>query len=308
MSVELVITFAALFVSVLLLAMLALSLVAWRFSPERRGLARARAATAVAAGQTGTTALTIPEGDLPARLVSVAPKAPRDVFWLRRQLIRAGYHGSRPVVMYTIAQVVTPVVLGLLPLAFLPLARAWPFMLAGVVAGLLLPRYVLARRVARRHRIIRNGLPDALDLLIVCLESGSSLDQAIVRVSDELELVYPELADELRLLVAETRAGKPRLDAFRNLAERTGVSDVRALVAMLVQTDRFGTSAAQALRAHAFASRTRRRQRAEEQAAKIGVKLAFPLVLCLFPAFFIVTLGPAVVQFARIFFGQVAPQ
>ena len=119
------------------------------------------------------------------------------------------------------------------------------------------------------------------------------MDQAILKVSEELELAYPPLAEELKMIITETRAGKPRLEAFKNFADRTGVDDVRALVAMLVQTDRFGTSVSQALRTHAETARTKRRQRAEEKAAKIGVKLVFPLVFLLFPAFFTVTLGPA---------------
>jgi tight adherence protein C len=161
------------------------------------------------------------------------------------------------------------------------------------------------RMTSKRQKEIQNGLPDLLDLLIVCLEAGSALDQAIVKSSDELEIAYPALAEEFRLLVTETRAGKPRIEAFRNLASRTGVEDIRSLVAMLVQTDRFGTSVAQALRTHAEVARTKRRQRAEEKAAKMGVKLVFPLVFLLFPAFFVVTLGPAVIQFVRVMFGQV---
>jgi tight adherence protein C len=117
-----------------------------------------------------------------------------------------------------------------------------------------------------------------------------------VKASEELAIAYPALAQELRLITTETRAGKPRLEAFKNFAARTGVDDVRALVAMLIQTDRFGTSIAQALRTHAEVSRTKRRQRAEERAAKLGVKLVFPLVFCLFPAMYVVVLGPAVIK------------
>ena len=137
--------------------------------------------------------------------------------------------------------------------------------------------------------------------MIVCIESGSGLDQALNRVAEELALPYPALARELELVSAETRAGKPRIEAFKNFAERTKVDDVRSLVAMLVQTDRFGTSVGQALRTHAETSRTKRRQRAEEKAAKLGVKLLFPLVFCLFPAFYVVVLGPAMVQIFRQF-------
>jgi tight adherence protein C len=168
------------------------------------------------------------------------------------------------------------------------------FLAAGV--GYTLPGLWVGRKTALRQKQIRNGLPDALDLLIVCVEAGSALDQAIVKASEELALAYPALAEELRMITTETRAGKPRLEAFKNFAARTGVDDVRALVAMLVQTDRFGTSIAQALRTHAEVSRTKRRQRAEERAAKLGVKLVFPLVFCLFPAMYVVVLGPAIVK------------
>jgi tight adherence protein C len=138
-------------------------------------------------------------------------------------------------------------------------------------------------------------------LLIVCLEAGLALDGALLKCSEELHVAHPDLAEELRLINVETRAGKPRLEAFKNFSARTKVEDVRSLVAMLIQTDRFGTSVAQALRTHAEVSRTKRRQRAEERAAKIGVKMVFPLVFCLFPAFYVVTLGPAVIKFVRAF-------
>ena len=168
-------------------------------------------------------------------------------------------------------------------------------------SGVLLPGMLLARKIERRKREIREGLPDALDLFIVCVEAGSGLDQAIVKASDELGLTYPALAYELRLITTEIRAGKPRVEAFRNFASRTKVDDVQSLVALLVQTDKFGTSVGQALRTHADTSRTKRRQNAEERAAKLGVKLVFPLVLFLFPALYIVILGPAVITFVRVF-------
>ncbi len=173
--------------------------------------------------------------------------------------------------------------------------------LMGAIVGYLLPDLVLRRLIARRRKIIQNGLPDALDLFIVCLEAGSSLDQAILKSSQDLDVPYPPLADELRMITTEMRAGKPRLEAFKNFASRTGVDDVRALVNMLTQADRFGTSIALALRTHADTSRTKRRQRAEERAQKIGVKLVFPLVFCLFPAFYVVTLGPAIIKFVHFF-------
>ena len=137
------------------------------------------------------------------------------------------------------------------------------------------------------------------------MEAGSSLDQAILKATHELEIAYPALADELRLITTEIRAGKPRLEAFKNFAARTRVDDVRSLVAMLVQTDKFGTSVAQALRTHADQSRTMRRQRAEEKAAKLSVKLVIPLVFFLFPAMYVVVLGPAFIKIARVFSGPI---
>jgi tight adherence protein C len=167
------------------------------------------------------------------------------------------------------------------------------------VLGYLLPDLALTRATRRYQKAIQNGLPDALDLIVVCVEAGSSLDQAIVRASEELEIALPELAQELRTVTSEIRAGKPRLEAFQALARRTGVEDVRALVAMLTQTDRFGTSIAQSLRTHAATSRTKRRQNAEERAAKVGVKLVFPLALCLVPSLYVVCLGPVVIRILR---------
>jgi tight adherence protein C len=167
--------------------------------------------------------------------------------------------------------------------------------------GYLLPGMFLSRKIEARKREIREGLPDALDLFIVCVEAGCGLDQAIVKASDELGLTYPSLAYELRLITTEIRAGKPRIEAFKNFAARTKVDDVQSLVALLVQTDKFGTSLAQALRTHADTSRTKRRQDAEERAGKLGVKLVFPLVLFLFPALYVVILGPAVITFLRVF-------
>ncbi|HYU79346.1 MAG TPA: type II secretion system F family protein, partial [Vicinamibacterales bacterium] len=173
--------------------------------------------------------------------------------------------------------------------------------MAGAALGYMLPQLFVGYRTRGRQREIQNGLADALDLFVLCLEAGSSLDQAIVKASEELEVAYPALADQLRTVVTECRAGKPRLEAFRGFADRTKVEDVRALVGMLVQTDRFGTSIAQALRTHANVCRTKRRQRAEEKAAKVAVKLVFPLVFCLFPAFYVVMLGPAYIRFLQVF-------
>ena len=168
------------------------------------------------------------------------------------------------------------------------------------VMGYMLPGFWLARQTTKRKKLIANGLPDALDLLIVCVEAGMGLDQGIAKAAEELAVSHAALSEELGIITTEIRAGKPRMEAFKNFAERTKVDDVRQLVSMLVQTDRFGTSIAQALRTQAEVSRTKRRQRAEERANKLGVKLVFPLVFCLFPAMYVVTLGPAVNQIREV--------
>jgi len=306
-TLELLITIVAVFGTVGLGAGLLMQYALTQAAPERRRLQRAGQVTATGVLIEGPS-LDPEPSPFVKKAVTLVPRSPKDMSSLRRQLVRAGYYTMTPVAVYTIAQLVSPIVLGLLPFTFLPLNQAW--ILAGIFAilGYLLPGLILGRIITKRQKMIQNGLPDALDLMIVCLEAGSALDQAILKVSDELELAYPALAEELRLVITETRAGKPRIEAFRNLAARTGVEDVRSLVAMLVQTDKFGTSVSQALRTHAEVSRTKRRQRAEEKAAKIGVKLVFPLVFCLFPAFFVVTLGPAVIKFMRIMFGQILGQ
>jgi tight adherence protein C len=146
------------------------------------------------------------------------------------------------------------------------------------------------------------SLPDALDLLVVSVEAGLGLDQALQRVGEELSFAHPELSGELRLINLELRAGKGRGEALRNLAERTGVDDLSSLAAMLIQTDKFGTSIAQSLRVASETLRTKRRQRAEEAAAKTGVKMVFPLVFCIFPAIWVVTIGPAAIKFVEVLF------
>lgn len=307
MTLELILTLVAVFGLVALLAGVVLTRVLGRTSAERRRLELTE--QSLKSGILLSEPLVEhPPDRILTRLSSLVPRSPGNVSRLRRRMIRAGHHSNAAIALYSTAQLACVLVGIALPVLLLPMPKAWPVALAGAILGFQLPSVFLQHQINVRQRAIRNGLPDALDLMIVCLESGSALDQSVVKVSEELRIAYPALAEELSMLVTETRAGKPRLEAFRNLAERTGLEDVRALVAMLVQTDRFGTSVAQALRTHAETSRTKRRQRAEEAAAKIGVKLAFPLVFCLFPAFFIVTLGPAVIQFVRVFYGQVMPQ
>ncbi len=166
--------------------------------------------------------------------------------------------------------------------------------------GYIMPGIVLARKARRRQHRIRLALADALDLLVVSVEAGLGLDQALARVAQELASAYPDLSSELRLVNLELLAGKGRSEALRNMAERTGVDDLTSLVAMLIQTDKFGTSVANSLRVFSDTLRTKRRQRAEEAAAKTGVKMVFPLVVCIFPAIWIVTIGPAALQFIKV--------
>ena len=175
-------------------------------------------------------------------------------------------------------------------------------MITGLVAilGLRLPNLWLGSRMRARQRAIAAGLPDTLDLMVVCVESGLGLDAALNRISDELVSVYPEISEELVLVNLEMRAGASRADALRNLGMRTGVEDVKSLAARLVQSDRFGTSIARSLRTHADTLRNRRRQRAEEAAAKTTVKLLFPLVFFIFPALFVVLLGPAAIKVFQV--------
>jgi len=174
-------------------------------------------------------------------------------------------------------------------------------MLFAAFIGVIIPNIILQKIKDNRLKKLRNGFPDALDLLVVCVEAGLGLGAAIDRVARDLDVSHPELAEELRLVNVEMRAGVERPAALRNLAERSGLADIRGLVGLLVQTMRFGTSVADALRVYSEEFRDKRMQKAEEQAAKIGTKLIFPLVTCLFPAFFIVAVGPAVLRMIVVF-------
>jgi tight adherence protein C len=220
---------------------------------------------------------------------------------LQRRLATAGYHGFTPALVYSAAEVFLAL-FGFAGVYFLLAVKGRIlFALWAALMGYMIPSFIVSRRIRQRRKQIENGLPDALDLLIVSIEAGLAIDQAVLKCAEELELAYPALAQELRMVNIETRAGKPRLEAFKNFVKRTQVDDVRALVAMLIQTDRFGTSVAQALRTHAEESRVKRRQRAEEKAAKLSVKLIFPLVFCLLPAFFVISVGPAIIKFVEFF-------
>jgi tight adherence protein C len=234
------------------------------------------------------------------RIGRLAPRSPSEMGRLQQRLVNAGYRSNEALIVFFGIRIGLALVLFTL-LALPILVRPNIVMaLAGAGLGYMLPTFVLGRQATRRQQRIRLSLPDALDLLVISVEAGLGLDQAILRVGEELAFAHPELSDELRLINLELRAGKARSDALHNLGTRTGVDDVVSLVAMLVQTDKFGTSVAQSLRVHSSTLRTKRRQRAEEAAAKTGVKMVFPLVFCIFPALWVVTLGPAVIKFIEV--------
>jgi tight adherence protein C len=305
MPLELIIATAGAFIAVSLIVATTMSSLLMRHSVARRRLEQ------MTGGPSGAPAavpviLAEQPTERAERLSRLVPKSTDTKSRLQKRLARAGYQGAWPAILYSACELGLPIVFGAIPLYLMP----WPKgpVLAAFVAliAYMLPGFFLAWKIEQRQTIIRNALPDALDLMIVCVEAGLSLDQAIQKTSEEIDLAHPVLAMELRTVMTEIRAGKPRLEAIKNFAQRTKVDDVQSLVALLVQTDRFGTSVAQALRIFADTARTKRRQRAEEKAQKLGVKLVFPLVFCLFPALYVVTLGPAVIQFVRVFFGVVA--
>jgi len=228
------------------------------------------------------------------------PVSPADVSQTRLWLIQAGYRSPQHVTIYRGLRVLFAAIGFFSVLLFTGFNS--PLLLVGLTGfGYFIPRFLLKKRLQERQRRIRLGLPDGLDLTVICVEAGLSLDQAMMRVGEDLRTAHPELSAEFHLFDLETRAGKPRVEALRNLAERTGVDDIRSLVGTLIQTDRFGTSVAQALRVHSDSLRTERRQRAEEQAAKTTVKMIIPLVLFVMPSLLFVTVGPAVIQLLHIF-------
>lgn len=276
-----------------------------RGSPVRRRLHEATTTPGLSASGSGVT---MPASRLVddldqrlARATKLFGKSPKEMGRTRRRLAKAGYYGVWPVVVYAAAELLLPVLCAAAAISIFGWGKGLLFAAFAAIIGYLLPGVVLGVLVSRRRKAVQNGLPDGLDLIIVCVEAGMGLDQAVAKTGEELAITHPALSEELRSITTEIRAGKPRLEAFRNFAERTQLDDAKALVGMLVQTDRFGTSVAEALRVLADEMRTKRRQRAEERAQKLGVKLVFPLVFFLFPALYVVLLGPAVIRFARFF-------
>ena len=288
---------ALVFTSAALVTGATMSMVLTRWSPERRRLA------ALVAGRPAgpSTSLLIDDPSATfARLARMRRRSPASLAVLRRRLVAAGY-GAETVGMYGALELGCAVAGAVLPLLLMG-SRGFGLSLLGVATGMLALRIALTRRIERRRSAIRHGLPDALDMLVVCLDAGCTLSAAIGKVSEELQVAHPALAHELAAIRAEVQAGKPKADAFQHLADRTQVDEIRPLVTLLMQTERFGTGIGAALRTHAESSRDKRSQRAEEQASKAGVKMVFPLVLCIFPAFYVITLGPVIIHFVRVFF------
>ena len=236
-------------------------------------------------------------------LVSIGEKLPRSPAEMTRQerkMVQAGYRRKDAVLLLNGAHVA---VLTLSLLLFLAAGFFYRQPVISIVfsifIGAVIPDLWLRRAIIRRQEAIQFALPDAMDLAVIAVEAGLGLDQALMRVGDEIITAHPALADELRLRNLEVNMGRSRSDALRNLAERTGVEDLKALIAILIQTDKFGTSVGQALRTFSESLRVKRRQRAEEQAAKLAIKMVVPMVLFIFPGVFIVIVGPAFIAIIR---------
>ena len=223
----------------------------------------------------------------------------------RLLLNQAGYRTMVAYQVYWIVRITLPVFLGALTYGYgkamgMPGERFLLLILTGIVLGVLFPHFFLRRKSHKRKEEITDALPDGLDLLVVCVEAGLGLNAAFMKITEEFQLTSPILSEEFDIVNREMVAGKPRPEALRALSDRTGVEEIKSLVAMLIQTEKLGTSLAQSLRVHSDSLRTKRRQRAEEAAAKTTIKLIFPLVFLLLPVMFIVLLGPAVIQVLRV--------
>jgi tight adherence protein C len=242
--------------------------------------------------------------ELIKRLGNFIPQSPKDVTVMQRRLIRAGVRNENALKILYGAKAVCGIGMPLLVALLVVPSSAESsnkifYILTSAAVGFFGPNEYVRRMAAKRQKEIARGLANGLDLLVVCVESGLGLDQAILQVSKELEHAHPEISEEFGFVNLELKAGKRRVDALRNLAERTGVDDLKKLVAVLIQADRFGTGVAQSLRAHSDFMRVQARQIAEEKAAKLGVKLIFPIFFCILPSLFVVTVGPVAVKIMR---------
>jgi tight adherence protein C len=241
-------------------------------------------------------------GNVVKKFENLMPKSDQEVSVIKQRLTRAGYRNENAMKVFYGCKVLVPVTLAII-CAVTGLASLAPFFvyLIALGGGFLAPDFWLGKKIAARQKKLTRGLPDVLDLLVICMEAGLSLDQATSRSAEELASSQPEICDELNVVVLEQRAGRARSESWKNMSERTGVECLRNLVSMLVQTEQFGTSIAKMLRVHADTLRVQRVQMIEELASKTSVKLVFPLVLFIFPALFLVTLGPAAIVMAESF-------
>jgi tight adherence protein C len=240
---------------------------------------------------------------------AMVPSAPRMPL-LKRRLVRAGFRNPEAARFFYGVRACTTVAFGVAGFAiglhvYATADRLLLAAVCGALIGYMAPMQYLVWRIRRRKRAVEKGLPDVLDLMVVCVESGLGLDQTVIQVAKELQTARPEICEEFTVMNLELRAGKSRLEALHNLADRTGVDDVKKLVAVLIQTDRFGTSIAQSLRGHADYLRVMARQRAEEKAAKLAVKLVFPIFFCVLPSLFVVTIGPVITRLVRDLFPMI---
>jgi tight adherence protein C len=251
--------------------------------------------TSVVAEDSAATALA---ERMASPLRRLAPPSAAEARKVQKELMNAGFRSESSPVIYRGLQLLSlvffpgAVAFGCAVLGR-PLSSAFIYIAISVGVGGYLPRFVLKRLIKRRHLLLQWGLADALDLMVVSIEAGLGLNAALVRVGEELREVHPDISEEFEMCNLEIRVGRERDEALRNLAERAGVDDLKSLVAMLIQADRFGTSIARAVRVYADSLRTKRRQRAEQAAQKAAVKLLMPLALFLFPTLFIIILGPA---------------
>jgi tight adherence protein C len=285
------------FVSVLVVS---LGLGLWVTATRARALRRLRPERVMAAPVLPSPWLVWRE--LVARIGAAVPGSAKELPELRRRLVCAGYRSANAVRYFHGFRAMC--VAGFSGLAVAVGARvgAQNLVLKGIamaMLGYVAPMQYLLMKMRRRKRAIEKGLPNALDLMVVCVESGLGIDQAIMQVSKELFVAHPEICSEFGVLNLELRAGKRRAEALHNLADRTGVDDLKKLVAVLIQTDRFGTSIASSLRGHADYLRVMARQRAEEKASKLAVKLVFPIFFCVLPSLFVVTIGPVITRLIR---------
>jgi len=241
-------------------------------------------------------------GNVVKRFENLMPKSESEVSVIKKRLMLAGYRNENAIKIFYGSKVLLPLFLAAIAMVS-GLASLGPFFvyLVALGGGFLAPDFWLGKKIKKRQKKLTRGLPDVLDLLVICMEAGLSLDQATSRCAEELRDSQPEICDELGLVVLEQRAGRARSEAWKNMADRTGVDSLRNLVSMLVQTEQFGTSIAKMLRVHSDTLRVQRVQMVEEMAGKTSVKLVFPLVLFIFPALFLVTLGPAAIVMAESF-------